>query len=150
METTAPRSLSLPRQSWTFARHFLEMCIAMCAVGTPLVLLLLRALPGAAGWPDPRASAPETSVLVVALIYTAPMMAWMRLRGMAWRPILEMGGATIALGLVLVALSLGGVLPQETLASFVGPAFCGPACVLMLAVMLPRLALYTGRTGHHH
>lgn len=150
METIATRGLSLPRQSWNFARHFLEMCIAMCAVGTPLVLLLLRILPAAAGWADPRSSAPEASLLVVALLYAAPMTAWMRLRGMSWRPILEMSGATVALGVVLVAMRVGGILSPETFASFVGPAFCLPACVLMLAVMLPRLALYTGRTGHHH
>jgi hypothetical protein len=27
--------------------------------------------------------------------------------------------------------------------------FCGPACLLMLPVMLLRLGMYTGRTGEH-
>jgi hypothetical protein len=60
-------------------------------------------------------------LLVIAFNYALPMAAWMRFRGMAWRPTLEVSGL------------LG---------------FCGPAWVVMVIVMLFRLDLCTGRTGH--
>jgi len=67
-------------------------------------------------------SRPRLALLVIAFNYALPMAAWMRFRGMAWRPTLEMSGV------------LG---------------FCGPACVVMVIVILFRLDLYTGRMGHH-
>lgn len=142
MSAVAQAQLSIGRQAWNFARHFLEMCIAMCVVGTPLVVALF-------GWlPELREQFVVFSVVLVAVLYTVPMVAWMAYRGMAWRPIVEMGGATIGLALVLVVLNTFGVLSGAGLHAFAGPAFCGPACVLMIAVMLPRLGMYTGRTGH--
>ena len=33
MDAVATARLSLRRQSWNFARHFLEMCVSMCAAG---------------------------------------------------------------------------------------------------------------------
>ena len=76
------------------------------------------------------------------------MAAWMRFRGMAWRPILEMSGAIVALALVLVVLTASGILSSEDLHRW-ALMFCGPACVVMLPVMLLRLGMYTGRTGEH-
>jgi hypothetical protein len=149
MDTVATVRVSLGRQAWNFAEHYLEMCVAMCAVGTPAVLLLFVWGPSAIGYADPRLQFPEVSVLAIAVIYTLPMVAWMRFRGMEWRPVLEMGGATIAVGIALIALAGLGILSATSLRGFASPAFCSPACVVMFFVMLPRLDMYTGRTGHH-
>jgi hypothetical protein len=78
------------------------------------------------------------------------MAAWMRFRGMAWRPTLEMSGATVGLALVLIILAALGVFSSEDLHQW-ALVFCGPACVVMLPVMLLRLGMYTGRDdGHTH
>jgi hypothetical protein len=149
MDTVATVRLGAGRQAWNFAQHFLEMCVSMCAVGTPLILLLFVFGPAVIGYPDPRQQFPELSLLTVAVLYALPMVAWMRYRGMEWRPIVEMGGATIAVGVAIVGLAWLGILSQPGLRDYASPKFCGPACAVMLLAMLPRIAMYTGRTGHH-
>jgi Cu2+-exporting ATPase len=141
--------LSLGRQAWNFVQHFFEMCIPMCAVGTPLVNLIFKWGPGAKGYLDPRQQSVELSLLVIALIYTLPMVGWMRFRGMEWRPVLEMGAATIGTAIPFIVLGRLGVLSQADLRTIASPVFCGPACVVMVLAMLPRLDMYTGRSGHH-
>jgi Zn-dependent protease len=149
MDTTATMRIGLGRQAWNFAEHFLEMCVSMCAVGTPLVLLVFVLGPSLIGYADPRVQFPELSLLAIAVFYTAPMVAWMRYRGMEWRPTLEMGGATIAVAVVLIGFAWLGILSATGLMEYASPKFCGPACAVMFLAMLPRLDLYTGRTGHH-
>jgi hypothetical protein len=138
----------LRSQIWQFARHFLEMCVAMCVGGGILNGLVFVAGPALLGYPDLRQQSPELALLVIAFDFTLPMMLWMRFRGMAWRPILEMSGATIGLALVMIGLDWLDVVQTSTLRGLVF-GFCGPACVVMLVVMLFRLELYTGRSGHH-
>ena len=84
---------------------------------------------------------------MIAFDYALPMAACMRFRGMAWRPTLEMSGATIGLAIVMVGLDWLDVVQTTTLRGWVA-GFCGPACVVMVIVMLCRLGLYTGRMGH--
>jgi hypothetical protein len=144
----ATRRLGWGSQIWNFARHFLEMCVAMCVGGSVLNLLLFQAGPSLIGYADPRLQFPELSLLLIAAVYLLPMVVWMRFRGMAWRPISEMSGAAIGLAVVLIALTLVGGFTQASLREW-SLAFCGPACVVMLGAMLFRLDLYTGRTGHH-
>src|SRR6186997_2588657 len=89
--------------AWTFVRHLLEMCLAMCIGGIPIIILFFV---GAAkiGYPDLFLQSPELSVLVIGFILSLPMIAWMRFRGHEWRPILEMASTTIVLGILLVSL----------------------------------------------
>jgi hypothetical protein len=61
---------------------------------------------------------------------------------MAWRPILEISGATVALALVLIVLATLGLLSPAGLHQW-ALMFCGPACVLMLPVMRLRRDMYT-------
>jgi hypothetical protein len=75
------------------------------------------------------------------------MAAWVRIRGMAWRPRLEMSGATVGLAIVVVALYGVGVVSQSGLHAWLD-ASCAPWCGVMVVAMLFRLPLYTGRTGH--
>jgi hypothetical protein len=139
----------LARQSLTFAQHFLEMCISMCAGGVVLFVLFFVVGPDLIGYADPRQQHPELSLLAIALMFTVPMALWMRFRHMAWRPILEMSGAAIGVAILLISLGWLGVLSQAAVREFAGPALCGPACVAMAGAMVFRLELYTGRSGHH-
>jgi hypothetical protein len=84
-----------------FAVHFLQMCAVMCAGAIALSLLFF----GAArllGYTDLAQTAPELSVLVIAINLSLPMAVWMRFMGMAWRPTLEMSGSTMVVGLLLI------------------------------------------------
>ena len=72
---------------------------------------------------------------------------------MRTRTLVLLGGV----GLVLCAIGTALVLTSDHLenkAAFLALAltvgeFCGLSCVAMLGVMILRLDLYTGRTGHH-
>jgi hypothetical protein len=139
------RSPSRVHALWMFIGHFVEMCVAMCVGGGLLNALIFVAGPALAGYPNLREKTPALAVLLIALIYLAPMAVWMRFRGMPWRPVLEMSGAVVALAVVLIGLATFGAMPESDLRS-VALGFCGPACVVMLPVMLLRLDLYTGRT----
>lgn len=139
----ATRALpTLPRRLLTFGRHYLEMCIAMCAVGVPLTLGVLAVLGGNSF----RAAQPELSLLLIAITLTAPMAAWMLFRGMQLRPTLEMTAAAFIVVIGLIAADALGVMrPTGGLA--VGE-ICGLSCVAMFLAMLMRFDLYTGHADH--
>jgi len=59
----------------------------------------------------------------------------------------DVGGNRRA-AIVMIGLDWLDVVQTSTLRGLV-LGFCGPACVVMLVVMLFRLELYTGRAGHH-
>ena len=147
MDAVATARLSLGRRSWNFARHFLEMCISMCAGGAILALVLLG-IPARMGAPDLREQFPELGLILIAVLLTLPMAAWMRFRGMEWRPIVEMSVVPIGLAILLIGLTWFGVASESALQMSFG-SFCGISCIGMFVVMLFRLDLYTGRTGHH-
>jgi len=147
MDAVATARLSLGRQSWNFARHFLEMCVAMCAGGAILSLIVFG-IPALIGAPNLREQYPELGLILVAILLTLPMAVWMRFRGMDWRPILEMSAVPIGLSIVLIGGVWAAFAPDRTLQTTFG-TFCGISCVGMFVVMLFRLDLYTGRTGHH-
>jgi hypothetical protein len=148
MNAVATTGPTLARQTWNFARHFLEMCVAMCVGGAILALLVFAAIPTVFGSPNLREQFPELSLLAIAVILTVPMAAWMQFRGMAWRPIVEMSLVPIGLATVWIGAVWTGLVSSSTLQVEFG-RFCGISCVGMFVVMLFRLDLYTGRTGHH-
>lgn len=127
-----------------FVLHFLEMCMACCVGGVTLGVAFFG---GAAlvGYPDLIGQAPVFSTLVLAIIVTVPMAAWMRFRRHEWRPTLEMAGAPMALGIGLVAAGLLDILPASALFELMASL----ACPVMLVPMLFRLDLYTGGMDHH-
>ena len=143
---TTPRA-GIGRQAWTFGRHFFEMCIAMCVAGVPLTLMVFAAISTLASV-DLQEQYPALALIVTAFGLTLPMSAWMVFRGMPWRPVLEMAAAAFVVAILLIAVVVVGIVGSETLQLTVGE-FCGLSCVAMLVVMLFRLDLYTGRTGHH-
>jgi hypothetical protein len=139
--------VGLGRQVGHFVRHLVEMCVAMCVGGGILNGLLFLAGPVLIGYPDLRQWFPELALLMIAVDYAVVMAVWMRLRGMAWRPTVEMSCATIGLAVVMVGLAVLGVVSGSSLRGWVF-GFCGPACLVMIVVMLFRLDLYTGCTDH--
>ena len=84
---------------------------------------------------------------LLPLLLILPMAGWMRFRGMAWRPILEMSAVPFGLAIAMIGLAWAGVVPDTARQVEFG-SFCGITCAGMLIVMLYRLDLYTGRTGH--
>jgi len=83
--------------------------------------------------------------VVVAVGMVVPMAAWMRHRGMAWRPVAEMSAAMVA-----PLVPLFSLLGLDVIA---GASACGLYCMTMIPAMviamLFRLDLYTtGHAGH--
>ncbi|HEX3244123.1 MAG TPA: hypothetical protein VHX16_01825 [Chloroflexota bacterium] len=126
-----------------FVRHFIEMCLVMCA-GFAVGDAVYFRVAGLLGYDRPFAQLPELSVLIVAFTMTAPMVVWMRFRGMAWRPILEMSAAMVIEAVVLIAAGRLGLLETAGLARL--------EHVLMMPVMLVPMLLrrdaYTGHAAH--
>jgi hypothetical protein len=116
----------------------------MCA-GAGILNLLVFWVAALIGYPDLRQQFPELATLVYTVTLSVPMAAWMRFRGMEWRPNLEMAAATIAVGMVLIVGLSIGLVPNSNLFA----RQCGLSCLAMIIVMLFRLDLYTGRKGHH-
>jgi hypothetical protein len=127
-----------------FIWHLIEMCLAMCIGGIPLIVLFFV---GAAklGYPDLLERIPELPVLVIGFILALPMIAWMRFRGHEWRPTVEMASTTIVLGIVLVDLGWLGILSRSSLFEWMTRL----ACPVMIIPMLFRLDVYTGHHARH-
>jgi hypothetical protein len=123
----------------SFIGHFVEMCIAMC-VGVAVTLVILEALGGTVF----RERYPELSLLLIAAAVTAPMTAWMLLRGMPRRPTLEMSATSFVVVSALMVAGAAGVGPGVR--ATVGDV-CGFSCAAMLVVMAARFDLYAG--AHH-
>lgn len=125
-----------------FGLHLLQMCVVMCVSLGALGALFFGAAAALGFSADVWEQAPALSALVVAAVLAGSMVVWMRLTGMAWRPTLEMAGAAIAAGaLVLAAYRLGIIALNDLL-----PSVCGVACLAMIGVMLFRVRLYS---SHH-
>ncbi len=127
-----------------FGFHFIEMCAVMCIGGGLLVAAFFGAA-AALGVSDLRQEQPALSALAIACLLAGAMVAWMRFRGMGWRPTLEMAASSVASGIVLILAYWQGLISSRALL----PAVCTVACVAMLAVMLFRLPLYASSHAGH-
>ena len=146
LEGAPPRDgpvASVLRPIGRFAAHYLEMCAVMCAGGIGLSFLFFggATLLGYTNLPD---RVPVLSAMVVAVNLSLPMAAWMRFRGMPWRPTVEMAGATM---LVWLTLLVGYGLDLVATGSLI-EVQVRLACPVMLAVMLARFRLYSRPHGH--
>jgi hypothetical protein len=119
--------------------------MVMCAGAIGLSVLFFggAALLGYTNLPD---RAPVLSAMVVAVSLSLPMAAWMRFRGMSWRPTLEMSGAPMAVGLTLI---LGYWLDLVAKNSLI-EVQTSLACPVMILVMLMRFRLYSSPHRHAH
>lgn len=106
---------------------------------------LLFALAGAFGYAKPFGELPELSLLVVTLSMTAPMVAWMRYRGMPRRETLEMGASMVALAAALLLAGVAGLIARPDMPLLEH----GLMMPVMLGPMLLRLDVYTARMPKH-
>jgi hypothetical protein len=120
-----------------FLGHFAGMFVAMMA-GMPLIGMPMKALQAALLGPS-SVGTPELSALGMGAAMTISMVAWMRFRGHAWHPSLEMGAAMIAPLVVLFPLSWVGVISARSLS--------GLEMGLMVPAMLLAMLYRRGEYG---
>ena len=128
-----------------FVLHFFEMCMPMC-IGWALGDVVYFAIADPLGSSEPFRDWPELSLAVVTFSMTAPMIAWMRFRGMPARPTAEMAAAMVVLALLILAAGRLGLTAMSGL-PWVAHSLMMPA---MLVPMLLRLELYTGHAMGAH
>jgi hypothetical protein len=128
-----------------FALHFFEMCMPMC-IGWAGGDLAYFAVADPLGTSEPFRDWPELSLAIVTFNMTAPMVAWMRFRGMATRPTVEMATAMVVLALLILAAGWLGIAAMESL-PWLAHGLMMPA---MLVPMLLRLELYSGHAMGAH
>jgi hypothetical protein len=91
------------------------------------------------GYSEPFRELPVLSLAIVTFNMTAPMIAWMRFRGMPRRETAEMAGAMVILAVVLLAAGWTGIAAMSTL-PWLAHGLMMPA---MLPPMLLRIHLYS-------
>ena len=130
-----------PHPKRNFARHYVEMVVVMVGgmvvLGAPAGWLM-----GAFGTSWSQLS-PAMMVLVMAVTMTAPMVAWMRFRGHAWRPTAEMAASMVLPAFAAMALAWTVVTAVGTLMVVEH----GAMLAAMLVAMLLRRDEYMG--AHH-
>jgi hypothetical protein len=133
-ETTKPRR-NCP--AWLFARHYVEMIVAMLAGMAALYALWLLAAAGRAESSWLHRADVESVVMATAMV--VPMVLWMRHRGHGATPIVEMSLAMYAGFAVLFPLLWSGAIGEMGL--MVGGHVLMP--VFMLVAMLARRREYS-------
>ena len=127
------------RKAGRFLWSFVLMCLPMC-IGAIILSVAFFGTAALIGYPDVIRQAPVFSTLVLTINFTLPGVAWMSFRHHEWRPTLEIAGTSMALGIVLIALGLLGIIPISEIFEWEA-TLCCPA---MLVPMLLRLEPYTG------
>jgi hypothetical protein len=130
-----------------FIRHYFEMVVAMFA-GMGVLSLPAGWVMRAAGtsWSQLHTDAPALALLVMAVIMTVPMVAWMRFRGHGWRANTEMSAS-----MFLPTFAVIGLLGAD-LVSDIGVLMVAEHVAMllsMLAAMLLRPAEYTCSVHAH-
>jgi hypothetical protein len=130
-----------------FARHYLEMVIAMfagmLALGVPAAGAL--ALAGSS-LSELKETVPAVYLLAMGVAMTVPMVAWMRYREHGWRPTSEMGASMMGPTIAVIVLFAAGVTDFDA-AMMIEHVAMFPA---MLAVMLARLDEYSAPHADRH
>ncbi|UUU30348.1 hypothetical protein JIX56_10795 [Streptomyces sp. CA-210063] len=122
---------------WRFARHYLEMVVAM-AVGMLVLGVVTHGVLAWVGVEFSSAGHPELALLEMAFDMSVGMTVWMRLRGHSWPSTLEMCGAMFAPALALVPLLRLDVITADSL------------MVLEHVLMLPLMFLVMLRRRHEY
>jgi magnesium-transporting ATPase (P-type) len=133
------------KPSARFGVHVLGMCLVMC-VSLALFSMAAAGASSVFGVADLEQRFPQLSAMVVAVMFALVMVAWMRLMRMEWRPTVEMSGAALFAGFLMVTGNQVGLVPAGELVG----AVCGVACAAMIVIMLFRFRLYAGHSRHAH
>ncbi|NYJ00952.1 hypothetical protein HNR19_001650 [Nocardioides thalensis] len=126
-----------------FSLHYLEMVVAMLVGMMVLWPVWMLATSGAADTHWLRSA--EVESLVMATTMAVPMAAWMRLRGHAWAPTLEMSAAMYAGFVLAMPFHWAGAIGEHGL-MMVGHV---GMFVLMLVAMAWRWEEYAGCHSRH-
>jgi hypothetical protein len=136
------------RSTYRFLRHYAEMVAVMFAgmyALMPPTGMLFRAL--GTSWSD---LSPAMNIFAMALTMTAPMGAWMRYRGHAWRTNAEMAASMLTPTFAVMALLWAGV---ATSGGVMVPEHIGMLSCMLAAMLLRRdeysCATHTRGTGPH-
>ena len=128
-----------------FARHYVEMVIAMFA---GMVVLGLPAGWGltalGTSWGDLHTDAPAAMFGLMAITMVVPMVAWMRVRGHGWRANGEM-----SLSMVLPTLGAIALLSADVVED-VGALLAAEHVAMLLAMLVAMLLRASEYTGHAH
>lgn len=142
MEAPHPHHAPAPhRSARAFARHLVEMLLAM-AIGMTALGLIDGAILRAVGLGSLR-DRPLVDLVLMSLEMTLPMAAWMVVRGHPRRDTIEMSGSMLVPAAVLVALGLLGVLGAMDAEMAYHPIML----VAMVGLMVVRRDVYAA--GHH-
>ena len=132
------------RSTYRFLRHYAEMVVVMF-LGMFALMGPFGALLGVAGTSWSRLS-PAMNVFAMALTMALPMVAWMRVRGHAWRLNIEMAASMLLpTAVVMVVLAVGAASADV---AQVPEHAAMLAC--MLAAMLLRRDKYACGPGTTH
>jgi cation transport ATPase len=142
--TTTNRSDRVDRSIPRFLRHYMEMVIVMFA-GMFILAMPADVLLSALGASSSSGSRPALMLLQMAVTMTVPMVAWMRFRGHAWRPNLEMAASMIVPAGAAIAISLAGLVHGAGTLMVIEHA---AMLVLMLVAMLCRFDECAGGRCH--
>jgi hypothetical protein len=128
------------------ARHYVEMVAAM-VLGMAILWVPTRWALGAAGlgMSELHEDAPAVMLLWMAVIMTAPMVAWMRHRGHGWAPCLEMGASMFLPTFAVIGLLTAGLVDDVMVLMTVEHVVMLPS---VLVAMLLRRDEYTGHAHH--
>jgi hypothetical protein len=130
-----------PHPKRNFARHYVEMVVVMVGgmvvLGAPAGWLM-----GAFGTSWSQLS-PAMMVLVMAVTMTAPMVAWMRFRGHAWRPTAEMAASMVLPAFAAMALAW-------TVVTAVGTLMVVEHAAMLAAMLVAMLVRRDEYMGAHH
>jgi hypothetical protein len=141
---------SVLRPGGRFLAESLAMCIGvMCVVGGALSIAAFS-VAGLLGYPNLARESPELSILLNAILLALAMAVYMHVRRHGLRHNLVMSGSTLVVGVVLVGALWTGIVAAGSVSSR-GSAFglvCGPACLVMLVIMLFNFGMYSGRARH--
>ena len=130
-----------------FARHYGEMLVAMVLGMVALGLPAMAAL-GAVGvsMSDLHYDVPALMLLGMAVIMTAPMVAWMRHRGHRPRASAEMSASMFLPAFGVVALLWAGLVVDIDALMLIEHVVMLPS---MLVAMLLRREEYSSGSHHH-
>jgi hypothetical protein len=120
-----------------FALHYLEMVVVM-VVG----MEVLGAAVGLVA--DVEGAGPM--LIEMGVTMTVPMVAWMRVRGHAWRPCVEMAASMVLPTIGTLALFGGGIVEGADALMVILHAVMLPA---MFVAMVLRRDEYSCRHEHH-
>ena len=127
------------RAAGRFLWNFVRMCLPGC-LGAMILSVAFFGTAALIGYPDLIGQAPVLSTMVLTINFTVPMVAWMSFRHRQLRPTLEIAGASMGVGIVLIGMGLLSLIPMSDILEWEA-SLC---CPTMLIPMLFRPHLYTG------